>query len=241
MEPQFSNCYADERYAAAYARLEFPGTYFLAFRDLPDLLARHVRGTRALDFGCGTGRSTRFLARLGLQTTGVDISPEMIRHAQSFDPLGDYRLVTEDGPRQFADGAFDLVLAAFPFDNIPTRERKVQLFAELRRLLAPDGRIVSVVSTPDIYRHEWLSFTTRDFPENGRARCGDEVRIINLALNDPRPAVDILWPDEDYRDVYARSGLRVVEWRLPLGRDDEGFEWVTERTIAPWAVYVLGR
>ncbi len=41
------NCYEDARRAEAYARLEFPGTYYLAYRDLPALFAEHVRGRRA--------------------------------------------------------------------------------------------------------------------------------------------------------------------------------------------------
>jgi hypothetical protein len=33
----------------------FPGTYYLAFHDLPDLMRRYNHSYRALDFGCGTG------------------------------------------------------------------------------------------------------------------------------------------------------------------------------------------
>jgi len=49
-------------------------TYYLAFRDLPEILSAHVTGPRALDFGCGTGRSTRILRKLGFDVTGVDVS-----------------------------------------------------------------------------------------------------------------------------------------------------------------------
>jgi hypothetical protein len=35
----FTNAYADAERAEPYARLEFPGTYYLAFRDLPNILA----------------------------------------------------------------------------------------------------------------------------------------------------------------------------------------------------------
>ena len=57
----FNNTYEDAVRAAAYADLEFPGTYYLAFRDLPELLGTPTSGSKALDFGCGAGRSVRFL------------------------------------------------------------------------------------------------------------------------------------------------------------------------------------
>lgn len=66
------NSYDNAKMAAAYARLEFPGTYYLAYRDLPDIIAEHVRGSRALDFGCGTGRSTRFLRKL-YEAAGLEL------------------------------------------------------------------------------------------------------------------------------------------------------------------------
>jgi SAM-dependent methyltransferase len=238
----FQNSYEDDAYAAAYAKLEFPDTYYLAFRDLPALFGKCVAGKRALDFGCGTGRSTRFLRKLGFDAAGVDIAAEMVRRAREFDPAGEYHLIADGDLSGFAEAAFDLILSAFTFDNIPTLARKVGLFGELARVLKPNGRIVNLVSSPEIYLHEWASFSTRDFlAENRRARAGDEVRIINTALEDRRPAIDILWPDEDYRDVYARAGLRVLEAHRPLGRPDEPYAWVNETAIPPWVIYVLGK
>ena len=84
----FQNVYADATRAEAYSRLDFPGTYFLAFRDLPEILGRHVTGRRAVDFGCGAGRSTRFVRRLGFDAVGVDISEDMVRKAREIDPAG---------------------------------------------------------------------------------------------------------------------------------------------------------
>ncbi len=238
---KFENTYEDDAYAAAYAKLEFPGTYCLAFRDLPGILSRHADGTRALDFGCGTGRSTRFLAKLGFDAVGVDIAQEMIRKAQAIDAAGDYRHVADGDLGQFASDSFDLVLSAFTFDNIPTMADKIGLFTELARVLKANGKIVNLVSSPEVYWHEWASFTTKDFPENRRAKCGDVVRIVVTALEDKRPVSDIIWPDEAYREVYTKSGLEVVDVHRPLGRPDEAYKWVNETTIAPWTIYVLGK
>ena len=234
----FSNVYEDARRAEAYAKLEFPGTYYLAYRDLPEIISAHVKGKQAIDFGCGTGRSTRFLKNIGFETIGVDISEDMLTQARARDPQGDYRLIP-DGLHQFQNHAYDLVLSVFTFDNIPTLEKKVTLFTDLGRLLKKEGRILSVVSSPEIYTHEWASFTTKNFPENKSAKSGDKVRIIMTDVDDKRPVEDILWTDEAYREVYKRAGLELVQTHKPLGRESEPYQWVNETRIAPWAIYAL--
>jgi SAM-dependent methyltransferase len=236
-----SNLYDDQDRAASYATLDFPGTYFLAYRDLPAIIGAHVRGRRALDFGCGAGRSTRFLRTLGFEVVGVDISPAMVAAARERDPQGDYRLLPDGDLGALPAGAFDLVLCAFPFDNIAPGAKKVGILRELGRVLAPGGRIVNLVSSPEIYIHEWTSFSTKHYPANREARCGDEVRIVMLDVEDRRPVHDVLWTDEGYRDVYEQAGLRAIDVYRPLGRPDEGQAWVSETTTAPWVIYVLER
>ena len=237
----FTNVYEDERRAESYAKLEFPGTYYLAYRDLPEIIAAHVKGRAALDFGCGAGRSTRFLKGLGLETVGVDISPDMIRRALEIDPAGDYSLIEDGRIGLWLGPTFDLVLSVFTFDNIPTMERKVALFREFGTLLNPGGRIVHLCSSPEIYWHEWASFTTKDFPENRRAKTGDKVKIIMTDVEDRRPVEDILWMPEAYIEVFRRAGLLVLLTYKPVGREGEPARWVNETAVPPWTIYVLDK
>lgn len=235
----FVNCYVDLKRADAYATLEFANTYYLAYRDLPAILAEHVNGNRALDFGCGTGRSTRFLRNLGFHVTGMDESENMVRIARATDSSGDYRLVPDDIDETEL-GTFDLILSAFTFDNIPGPLKK-RIFRDLRKLLAPNGTIVNLVSSPEIYTHEWASFTTKDFPENALARSGDTVRIIVTDHKDRRPVEDILWTDESYMAVYREANLQTMQVLRPLAKEDEPYSWVNETAIPPWVIYVLIR
>ena len=237
----FVNCYQSATRAEAYSKLEFSNTYHLAFRDLPEIFRAHVKGTSALDFGCGTGRSTRFLRGLGFETVGVDISPEMVSKAREIDPQGEYRLIPSDDMTSLPRKSFSLIQSAFTFDNIPGMDTKVRLFRDLRALLKPDGIIVNIVSAPEIYCNEWASFSTKDFPENRNAKPGDPVKIITTDFEDRSPAVDILWPHESYLEVYRRAGLEIVEVRKPLAKGDEPYRWVSETRIAPWVIYALRR
>lgn len=235
----FSNVYDDTERAEAYATLEFPGTYYLAYRDLPAIIAAHVTGHEALDFGCGAGRSTRFLKKLGFDAIGIDISSRMIQMARKADPRGTYGLVGDGDFSGFEPARFDLVLSAFAFDNIPGVAKRCELLHGLRRLLNHEGRILLLGSTPDIYTHEWASFTTKDFPENRRAKSGDTVRIVMKDVQDGRPVVDLVWFHEDYLNLFAASELDLVAQYKPLGREDEPYEWLNETSIAPWVIYVL--
>jgi len=236
----FTNCYDDTTRAEAYSSLEFANTYYLAFRDLPAIFSEHISGKRALDFGCGTGRSTRFLQRLGFEVIGIDISAKMIAKARELDSAGDYRLVENDDLSGLDTAAFDLVLSAFTFDNIPGWQTKVRLFGDLGALLNTSGKIVSIVSTPEIYAHEWASFSTKDYPENLQAKTGDVVRIITTEFADSRPMEDVLWTHAAYDEVYSRAGLEIVAHYRPLATGKEPYHWVNETVIAPWAIYVLG-
>lgn len=156
------------------------------------------------------------------------------------DPQGDYRLVSNGDLGTLAGDTYDLILSAFTFDNIPTAEKKVRLFQGLKRLLSTGGRIVNLVSSPEIYVNEWASSSTKDFPENRGAQCGDKVRTVMLDVDDRRPVEDILWTDEGYQDVYERAGLISIKTYQPLTKRTEPFPWVNETTRAPWVIYVLG-
>ncbi|CAN5701740.1 hypothetical protein BH23GEM9_BH23GEM9_20070 [soil metagenome] len=240
MSRAIPNAYDDGDRAAAYADLGFAGTYYLAFRDLPALLARHVAGRSALDFGCGAGRSTRLLEELGFETVGIDVAEPMLRIARERDPDGTYLLVHDDAATGWPDGPFDLVLAAYPFDNIGDVAHRRRLLAAIRQRLAPDGRLVLIASAAELYAHEWLSFTTA-FPENDVARTGDTVRIAITDGTDARPIHDVLWDDDAYRQDFGATRLALLETHRPLGRPDEPYPWATELHVSPWALYVCGR
>jgi len=47
-----------------------------------------VAGRRVLDIGCGQGRMSRYLAGLGADVTGVDVSAAMLEKARAIGPEG---------------------------------------------------------------------------------------------------------------------------------------------------------
>lgn len=237
----FENSWGNQVRAESYAKLEFPNTYYLAYRDLPEIISSHVSGKKAIDFGCGTGRSTRFLKNLGFSATGIDISGDMLKIAEGLDKSGEYHIVSNGQYAHLGKGEYDLVQSIFTFDNIPGWENRINILTGLRELLKPTGKLICLDSTPELYTNEWASFSTIDFPENFSAKTGDIVRDIMHDVEDRRPVEDIFWTVEDYHLLFKKSGLRLEATYKPLGRKDEPFKWISELTIAPWMIFVLSK
>jgi hypothetical protein len=93
--------------------------------------------------------------------------------------------------------------------------------------------------TPELYTHEWASFSTKDFPDNWHAKTGDLVRDIMLNVEDRRPVEDIFWTVSDYHKLFDLSGLEIEATYKPLGFPDEPYSWISETKIAPWMIFVL--
>ena len=238
---KFQNSWAEPNRAISYSSLEFPNTYHLAYRDLPSIITTHINGNRAVDFGCGTGRSTRFLKKLGFEVTGIDISQNMIEHAKLKDPDGSYQLVENARYEHLRNGVYDLVQSIFTFDNIPGWDNRRQILESLGSLLKSSGKIICLDSSHMLYSHEWASFTTKDFTENINAETGDIVRVIMLDVEEKKPVEDIFWTEEDYEVLFAQAGLKIEAIYKPLGYANEPFKWVSEKELAPWIIYILSK
>jgi hypothetical protein len=73
----------------------------------------------------------------------------MLDQARALDSSGEYHLIRDNIAGEFTPGSFDIILAAFTFDNMPT-EAKADALSALRPLLASDGCLLCVVSSPAI-------------------------------------------------------------------------------------------
>jgi len=237
----FENSWGNQTRAESYSKLEFPNTYYLAYRDLPEIISKHVTGNQAIDFGCGTGRSSRFLKQLGFDVIGIDISKDMLEIARNLDLSGDYQLVSNGKYDHLGLNQFDLVQSIFTFDNIPGWSNRTNILKELRDLMKPTGRMICLDSTPELYVNEWASFTTKDFPENWTAKTGDIVHDIMLDVEDRRPVEDIFWSMEDYNKLFNLAGLKIELTYKPLGYNNEPFDWKSEKEIAPWMIFILNK
>jgi len=115
---------------------------------------------RALDFGCGLGRMTRALAAHFEECVGVDISPEMVRGAQTANAdLSGVSFVVNRASdlSQFPDASFDLVYSVIVLQHVPDRDTIESYIRDFCRVLRPDGLALFQLPShiPTIYRLQW--------------------------------------------------------------------------------------
>jgi SAM-dependent methyltransferase len=87
-------------------------------------------GMRVLDVGCGLGTLAAAAAARGAQVTGADLAEGMLAEARRRHPQVEFVLADAEA-LPFADGAFDVAVAAFLVNHLPHPERAA---AELKRV-----------------------------------------------------------------------------------------------------------
>ncbi|MEO9176594.1 MAG: methyltransferase domain-containing protein [Gaiellales bacterium] len=154
-------------------------------------------GDRVVDVGTGTGGLLRALRRRGGRpdwVLGIDRSAAMLDRVPAL-PEG-WRLARADATRiPLCDGSVDVALAAFVLHLLGERKRR-RCLRELRRVVAPGGRIVVVVPAVPA----------------GRVGSAAYRAAVRLARVVSRPLAATLEP-VDLRGEVADAGLRIVATR----------------------------
>ena len=226
-----------EKHAGAFADLEMQGTQYLAFRDIPRLIDEHAGPVASvLDYGCGAGRSTRFLKRLGYDAVGVDISQDMLTQARARDNAGQYQHIPS-GRLPFDDAAFDLIFASYVFLEVSRIDEIADILREMKRVLRADGTIILVTSSTEATEGHWVSLSYA-FPENEKVlQSGDTVKLLIEGID--VVLYDYFWTENDYIGAAQSAGLKLATLHKPLGSPDDGVAWRDETSISPIAIYVL--
>ena len=135
MKPEHA-LYDNPRLAAGYAFAR-PTVHPHILRRVRERLPLYAVAERALDIGCGAGRSTAALDGVATRVVGIDPAAGMLAHRRLVAPRA-WFIVGRAERLPFADGAFDLITAA---GSINYTDRSLSL-AEVARILRREGTFV---------------------------------------------------------------------------------------------------
>ena len=140
-------------------------------------------GGPVVDVGCGPGRVTAHLHRLGVDASGVDLSTAMVAQARAAHPELAFcagSMTALDRP----DGALAGIVAWYSIIHIPT-PRLPEVFAEFRRVLRPGGHLAMVFQVGDEPLHvdeAWGHRVDLDFERRRPDEVAELLHAAGLAV-----------------------------------------------------------
>jgi len=103
---------------------------------------RELAPGRVLEVGCGWGELAEWIERdTGAEVVAVDLSPRMVELARE---RGVDARVADVQELPFADGEFDVVVAAWMLYHVPNIDLALM---EIARVLRPGGRLVAITNS----------------------------------------------------------------------------------------------
>jgi SAM-dependent methyltransferase len=132
-------------------------------RALLTWFAELVGDGPVLDVGCGPGRTTGFLHRLGVDIAGVDLSPGFLAIARAENPdirFTEGSMLALDQP----DGSLAGLLANYSLIHIPD-EVLPEVLAGFHRVLRPRGWL-------------WVAFQVGDQPRHRTEGFGHAIDLV---------------------------------------------------------------
>ncbi len=156
-------------------------------------------GGKALDVGCGNGKTVSALMEAGLDVTGVDFSPTVIERCRKAYPDAAF-LECDASALPFKDEAFDYVVAVHVMENLDNA-KLLPSVSEMRRVLRTGGFLFVRCFTPDDMR-------------SGDRRCGFFYRYFELedvlGLFEGMETVESARKDEPTRFGTVRSRVECL-------------------------------
>jgi ubiquinone/menaquinone biosynthesis C-methylase UbiE len=205
-----------------------------------ELLVREgdLVGRRVLDIGCGTGRVAAALAERGSRVWGVEPEPEMAARAR--ERVSTVKVAPAER-LPFKDGWFERAVMWLVVHLVD----RPQAFAEARRVLGPEGRLVIATFDPTHFERHWLNrfFPSLEAIDKARFPDADQLRaeladfgrvelqrLTQSGTIDRASALDrvrgrFISPLQLLDDEEYEIGLRRMEAELPE-QNEYAVEWL---------------
>lgn len=220
--------------AMKYANTFDTCTGNIGYRDLPEIISKHVVGNKALDYGCGTGYSTNLLKNIGFKVIGADISIHMLKEAKKNYQGIEFKKINH-GNTMLPFNSFDLVLSTFVLFDIPSIKDVIVYLKEAKRILKPNGVFIACTGSEYFHLNNWLTEKI-DIDKYREIKSG-QTYMVHLINHDIK-FYDYFYTHQDYLYAFNEVGLNFEQLYQPLGKKSDGIDWTTEWSTPPYSIYV---
>jgi ubiquinone/menaquinone biosynthesis C-methylase UbiE len=205
------------------------------------------KSDKVLDLGCGTGRTTINLHRLGYENiVGLDLSETFISFAKDYSAKHglDINFMQGDGRNlPFEDNSFDAVF--FSFNGlmcIPEQKNRDAVLVEVYRVLKPGGKFIFTAHSRDEkgnyaefwaeQRQAWANGTQDTRLEKfgdrpfSRENSDGEENIVHVASQD------------ELKEFIGRTDFKILEYamRPDIAEEDEIVQDFSSNSTTFWVL-----
>ncbi|MBD2784938.1 class I SAM-dependent methyltransferase [Xenorhabdus sp. DI] len=177
-----------------------------------------VTGKSVLDLACGYGYFGRELRNRGAsKVIGIDISEKMVKLAKekSTQHGDDLEFYVRNVCNMESFGKFDIVVAAWLFNNAESSEDLETMFRVITNNLKPSGRLIAYTVEPDFQ----LSMGNFDIYGvnvlNEESWNGGFRHKAEFITTPPSSFTFYRWSREHYEHALEKAGFKDFEWRKP--------------------------
>lgn len=249
--------------AITHDKLGLNSTLYLAYRDIPGLLKKHLfdkvqkERFRVLDFGCGAGLSTELITKMinkaGFQADiyGVDISEQNIKFARQRLEQATFAQV-EPGESLKHLGEFDLIICSFVL--VENQQNKMNaILKDIQSLLTDSGISIITNCASKAYKasNKWYTFNNK-FEENSPSGLSNKLKFkedqpikvqvfASYGSDISFTFYDFFHSGSAYRNAYQAVGLDLLETHKPVGKESDGIDWESEKKHSPYKIHILSK
>lgn len=107
------------------------GTVSVNFKNTQDKFLKALSGKRVLDFGCGSGRDTKYFLEAGLDVVAIDGAEELCKSASAYTGIQVKHMMFQDLDEV---DQYDGIWACSSILHLPKDELKIVLYKMINAL-----------------------------------------------------------------------------------------------------------
>ena len=180
------------QYYNQHAKEFFDNTIDVEFKEMQERFLKYLKpGARILDFGCGSGRDTRYFLDRGFKADAIDGSEELVKIASEYTGIVVKQMYFQDLDE---NEAYDGIWACSSILHLAYEELE-DVFVKMARALTPGGVLYTS-----------FKYGTAEGERNGRYFTDMTEEKMNELLNDVN-AFNIMdiWVTADVRPGRAEE------------------------------------